>query len=126
MGLLDGNAIADLFGDALESIYGDGQLIRVTKQRGPGGVMINVRATPVAIKVQVDRCDEEMRSQSGYTAQDVKLLVLQSGIAGPAPTSDDIIVARGEQWSMKSIGEDPARAYWRGRGVKRNPPPIEG
>lgn len=119
MGLLDTNALQSIFGAALSPVYGDGQLIRVTMQRGSGGVMLPTEASPVSIKVQVDRCTEAMRQAPGYTADNVRLLILQSGISGAKPTSDDIIVARGERWKIYEIYEDPAKAYWGGRGVKQ-------
>lgn len=118
-GLLDTGAIRSLFGSVLKGVYGDGQLIRVTKVRQPGGTFKNVEAAPVAIKVQVDRCTEAMRQREGYTSTDVKLLILQDGVTGPTPTSDDIIVARNERWKVYEIEEDPAQSYWGGRGVRQ-------
>lgn len=118
-GLLDTGVIRSIMGRALAGIYGDGQLIRVAQVRQPGGVYLPVPQLPVAIKVQVDRCTEAMRQAEGYTAQDVRLLVLQEGVPGPAPTSDDIIVARGERWKIYEVYEDPAQSYWGGRGVKQ-------
>lgn len=118
-GLLDTGAIRSIMGRALAGIYGDGQLIRVVQVRQPGGVYLPVPQPPVTIKVQVDRCTEAMRQAEGYTAQDVRLLVLQEGVPGPAPTSDDIIVARGERWKIYEVYEDPAQSYWGGRGVKQ-------
>lgn len=121
MGLLDSDALKHLFGNVFAGLYGSGRLIRVTKVRGPGGVMLNQYQQPVPIKVQVDRCDEEMRRQEGYTSSNVKLLVLQSGVSSPAPTTDDVIEAKGARWNMFAVGEDPASTYWRGRGVKQSP-----
>lgn len=118
MSLLDTRALQTLFGQVFAPLYGSGRLIRVAKIRGQGGVMLNEYLPPESIKVQVDRCDEEMRSQSGYTANNVKLLVLQAGISSPMPTTNDIIEAKGRRWNMFAIGEDPASTYWRGRGVE--------
>lgn len=126
MGLLDSNALQDLFGTVFSDLYGSGRLIRVTKVRGTGGVLRNQYQQPVPIKVQIDRCDEAMRRQSGFTDQDVKLLVLQAGVGGEAPTTDDVIEAGGRRWSMFAVGEDPARSYWRGRGVRQSPGPENG
>lgn len=124
MALLDSDALQNLFGTVFSGLYGSGRLIRVTKVRGAGGVLLNRYEPPVAIKVQVDRCDEAMRKQSGFTDTDVKLLVLQAGISSPAPTTDDVIEAKGERWNMYAVGEDPARAYWRGRGVRQSSDPV--
>lgn len=117
-GLLDSNVLQGIFGSVLSSIYGDGQLIRVTMVRQPGGTSIPVEQPPVAIKVQVDACTEAMRQQPGYTDTDVRLLILQSGIAGPKPTTDDIVIAQGERRKLFGITEDPARAYWEMRGIR--------
>ncbi len=117
-GLLDTDDIQQLFGDVLSDIYGDGQLITVTMVRGPGGVQVP-QETSVPCKVQVDRCDEAMRQSAGYTAEDVKLLVLQAGIA-IVPDSDSIVVARGQRWKAKSVRSDPASSYWIIHGTKDN------
>lgn len=126
MGLLDSDALKNLFGTVFSGLYGTGRLIRVTKVRGNGGVMLNRYEQPVPIKVQVDRCDEEMRRQSGFTSDNVKLLVLQAGVSSPAPTTDDVIEAKGARWNMFAVGEDPASTYWRGRGVKQSPTSRDG
>lgn len=117
-GLLDTDDIQQLFGDVFSDIYGDGELITVTMVRGPGGVQIP-QETPVPCKVQVDRCDEAMRQSAGYTAEDVKLLVLKAGIA-VVPDSDSIVVARGQRWKAKSVRSDPASSYWIIHGTKDN------
>lgn len=120
MSLLDSNFIRNRFGSVLSSIYGMGRLIRVTKVRGPGGVQINQYQQPVSVRVQTDRCDEAMRQQPGYTADNSKLLILQAGVGGPMLTTDDIIEHRGKRWSVYECGEDPAQSYWRGRGVMQS------
>lgn len=117
-GLLDTDALQGIFGSVLSAIYGDGQLIRVTMERQPGGVVIPVEQPLVPIKVQVDACTEAMRQQSGYTDTDVRLLILQSGVSGAKPTTDDIVIAKGQRWKLYGITEDPARAYWEMRGIR--------
>jgi len=117
-GLLDTDALQGIFGSVLSVIYGDGQLIRVTMERQPGGVVIPVEEPPVPIKVQVDACTEAMRQQPGYTDTDVRLLILQSGVSGAKPTTDDIVIAKGQRWKLYGITEDPARAYWEMRGIR--------
>ncbi|HWK65395.1 MAG TPA: hypothetical protein VNS34_10665 [Rhizobiaceae bacterium] len=123
-GLLDTDALQGIFGSVLSSIYGDGQLIRVTMDRQPGGSGIPVEQPPVPIKVQVDACTEAMRQQAGYTDKDVRLLVLQAAVDGPELTTDDIVMARdfrsGEmrRWKLFGITQDPARAYWEMRGIR--------
>jgi len=112
MGLLDTNAIQALMGAAFAPILGTGQLIRIDMVRQSGGVILPTEQDPVAISVQVDRCDEAMRQSPGYTAEDVKLIILQAGITGRDPNSDDVIVARGQRWKAKSVRTDPAQSHW--------------
>ncbi|WMT90152.1 hypothetical protein [Pelagibacterium sp. H642] len=111
-GLLDTNALKDITGAAFAPVLGTGQLIRIDMVRQPGGVIIPTEQPPVAISVQVDRCDEAMRQSPGYTEQDVKLIILQSGVTGREPNSDDVVVARGERWKCKSVRSDPAQSHW--------------
>lgn len=120
MGLLNSDAIKNKFGRVFSAIYADGQLIRVTKERIEGGSFVNKEQPPVPIKLQKDKCSEAMRQANGYTAEDVKLLILQAGISGPVPNSDDIIIDnKGERWKIYEVYEDPANSYWGGRGVKQ-------
>ena len=112
MGLLDTDALKNIMGAAFAPVLGSGQLIRVDKVRQPGGVELPVEQMPVTISVQIDRCDEAMRQAPGYSAEDVKLIVLQAGITGREPNSDDVIVARAQRWKAKSVRTDPARSHW--------------
>lgn len=118
-GLLDSDDIQQLFGDVFSDIYGDGELIRVDMVRGPGGVMTPTEQPPVPVKVQTDRCDHAMRDAPGYSDTDVKLLILQSGVSGRKPNTDDIVVARGQRWKISGVTEDPARSYWSMRGIRQ-------
>lgn len=112
MALLDTDALKNIMGAAFAPILGTGQLIRISMQRQPGGVFLPVEDAPVPISCQVDRCDEAMRQSPNYTAEDVKLIILQAGIAGREPNSDDVIVARGQRWKAKSVRSDPAQSHW--------------
>lgn len=122
MNLLDTSAIRDIFGATLGAIYGDGQLIRVDMVQQPNHSLLPVEQAPVAIKVQVDRADEAMRAAPGYTETDVKLLILQSGISGREPNSDDIVVAQGQRWKLAGVQQDPARSHWTARGIRQATP----
>jgi len=112
MGLLDGDYLKNIMGAAFAPILGAGQLIRVDMVRRPGGTVRPVEASAVPISVQVDRADEAMRQAPGYTATDVKLIVLQAGIAGRAPNTNDVIVAQGQRWKSMGVRSDPARTHW--------------
>jgi len=113
MTLLDTDALKNIMGAAFAPILGTGELIRINMVEQPsGGIRLPVEDAPVAISVQVDRCDEAMRQSPGYTAEDVKLIILQAGITGREPNSDDVIVARGQRWKAKSVRTDPASSHW--------------
>lgn len=117
-GLLDTDAIQKIFGSALAGIYGDGELITVTMVRGPGGVQ-TPQETSVPCKVQVDNCDEAMRSAEGYSDTDVKLIILQDGMTGSEPDGDSIVIAQGKRWKVSGVRSDPARAAWVMRGIRQ-------
>lgn len=112
MGLLDTDALKNIMGAAFAPVLGSGQLIRVDMVRQPGGIIVPTEQAPVSVSVQIDRCDEAMRQSPGYTAEDVKLIVLQAGLTGREPNSDDVIVARSQRWKAKSVRTDPARSHW--------------
>ena len=112
MTLLDTDAIKNIMGAAFAPIMGTGQLIRIDLVRQTGGTYLPVEQPPVALSVQIDRCDEAMRQSPGYTAEDVKLIVLQAGVEGRAPKTDDVIEARGERWKAVSVRTDPASSHW--------------
>lgn len=118
MGLLDTNQLQKAFGSAFKSIYGSGQLIRITMQRQPEGTIVPTEQSPVPIKVQVDQMTEAMRRQEGASDRDVRILVLQDGLTGPALTSDDVVIAQGVRWKLFGLTQDPARAYYEARGVR--------
>lgn len=119
MSLLDGDDIRALFGDVFTDIFGDGSLIRVDMVRQPGGVVLPVEDAPVAISVQVDRADEAMRQAAGYTDTDVKLIILQAGVTGRMPNSDDIVIAQGQRWKVSGVRQDPARSHWIMCGIRQ-------
>lgn len=119
MNLLDGDDIRALFGDVFADIFGGCFLIRVEMMRQPGGTLRPVEETPVPIKVQIDRADEAMRKSAGYTDTDVKLIILQAGVAGRQPNSDDIVIAQGQRWKVSGVRQDPARSHWIMRGIRQ-------
>ncbi|MHC5307513.1 hypothetical protein [Bartonella sp. LJL80] len=120
MSLLSNGSIKALFSSVLSSIYEDGQLIRSTMVRDPKtGSMRPVKQPPVTIKVQIDECTEAMRQQAGYTDTDVRMIILQQGIEGEKPNSDDLIVAGGQNWKVYGVTEDPAHSYWQMRAVRQ-------
>ena len=111
MSLLDTDAIKNIMGAAFTPIFGTGELIRVNMV-WQSGVGLPVEDAPVAVSVQTDRCDEAMRQSPGYTVEDSKLIILQAGITGREPNTDDVIVARGQRWKVKSVRSDAAQSHW--------------
>lgn len=123
-GLLDTDFIRDIFGAAFEDIYGDGELIRVDMVRQESGTITPQLSAAVPIKVQVDICTEAMRAQAGYSDTDVRLLILQSGIAGRDLNNDDMVRAKDRAgvlrtWKVFGVTQDPARSYWEARGIRK-------
>lgn len=118
MSMLDTDILQSTLGQAFAAVFGAGELIRVVMERQPGGIYLPVEQPPVPIRVQVDTVTEAMRQAAGYSAEDVRLLILQHGLTGPAPTTDDIVVAQGVRWRLSGIGQDPARSYFEMRATR--------
>ena len=102
--------ISALFGDVFGSFYEDGTLTRHDLVHdGQGGGSSVPTATPV--KVQVDACTDAMRQQAGYTSADVRLLVMQDGVALVVDT-DCRVTVDGTEYIVAWVQQDPARSYW--------------
>lgn len=113
MGLLDG-ALQAVFGGAFGPLFLDGTLHAAsTVPDGEGG--FTTAFTDHAIKGMVDTYTDEYRARNGIPETDVKLIVLQFGVAG-IPTLDGQITLRGARYSIQAIGQDPAQAAWTIRG----------
>lgn len=114
MALLDGD-ISALFGSVFSGIYLDGTLTRVTLvDDGEGGYT----QTPIdnPCKVQIDACTERQKLELGYSAHDVRLLVLQAGLS--EIRNGDIVTVRGVGYTVgPTITMDPAASYWEARGI---------
>lgn len=116
MSLLDAE-IQSLFGDVFGAIYLDGTLTRVTLvDDGFGGLTENSATEP--IKVQRDACTENQRLEQGYSASDVRLLILQSGV-DLLDTNCRVTVLGVTYQLGPIISQDPARSYFEARGVVR-------
>lgn len=117
MSLLDGE-IATLFGEVFGAIYLDGTHSRVTRTEDPASAgNIIETASSQACRVQVDACTERQKLEQGYSARDVRLLVLQSGLDG-AVRNGDRITTKGKTWiAGPTVTEDPASSYWEIRGI---------
>lgn len=109
MGLLDGD-LAALFSQTLSPFYLDATLHRSTiTQDGQGG---GTRTTVnEAVKAQLEAATEAMRQAQGFTAVDVRILVLAQGVE--RPTTDNQITVAGVRYAiLPPVGRDPAGAYW--------------
>lgn len=124
MGLLDGD-IAALFGGAFGQFYLDGTLIRTgISHDGQGGGSATDGA-PQPCKLQIDGCSDRQQGQDGYTAKDVSIIVLQSGITGGDINENTIITPAtglyaGTQFQVRTpIDRDPANSYWQFRATPK-------
>lgn len=115
--LLNGG-LQGVFAGAFGSIYLPGTLWRVRRTEGAGGTFTET-PIPTPCRVQVDSATEAMRGDAGYSDRDVSILILQGGLVGPAPTTDDQVTAKGVRWALASVIEDPASTYWLCRATPR-------
>lgn len=113
MGLLDGG-IAAAFSAAFSGFYLDASLYRpsaTTDDGAGGGRDADAYAAPEAVKAQLEAATEAMRQVEGYSALDVRILVLAHGVA--RPTTHCQIIVQGQRYAiMPPVGRDPAGAYW--------------
>lgn len=116
MGLLTGGGAAVL-NSVFASIYPTGTLVRRTITEDAGGSQ-TITETTVAIKVQTDGVTEAMRTASGYTDTDVRLIVLTSGLGGDITTDDVIVDGRGDAWAVTMPSLDTCGSHWEVRGQR--------
>lgn len=110
MGALDGG-IRAVFGQAFGSLYLPATLIRVTlTEDGMGGYLPPVTES-IPARGQLDNADKTMRETPGFVETDMKIILLQSGLA-VTPTTDDEIIIRGITWQIFRIRRDPADSQW--------------
>ena len=112
--MLSTDRIQSIFGSVLLNIYEDGTLQSVTQNpvRDPNtGTFPSVLGTPEACKLQRDKCTNRQREEVGYSSEDVRFLILQSGLV-VTPNTDSRVSYRGFNYRVMSVDQDPARAYW--------------
>jgi hypothetical protein len=61
---------------------------------------------------------ERMRAAQGYAETDQRIFILAASLA-TTPTSDDEIELGGRRWGIASVDQDPGKAYWDVRGMRR-------
>lgn len=117
MSLLDGD-IAELFHGVFAGIYQDGVLTTMTRSEDPASAG-NIISTPSSqpCSVQVDACTERQRLEAGYSAEDVRLLILSRSIIGPVKNGDRVTVWD-VSWTVgPTVASDPALSYYECRGT---------
>lgn len=116
MGLLDGGG-ASILNGVFGSIYPAGSLVRILITEDAGGSQTESSVT-IPIKVQTDGVTEAMRTASGYTDTDVRLIVLTAGLNGAITTDDEIIDGRGERWKVTLPSLDTCGSHYEIRGQR--------
>lgn len=111
MALLDGD-LAAMFGTAFSGFYLDASLHRkiAAADNGAGGGSGSGFADPEAVKAQLDAATQAMRAADSYVDTDMRIIVLASGV--DPITADDEITVGAVRWSIASVAQDPAGAYY--------------
>lgn len=115
MGLLNGG-IKNIFGAAFAGLYLPATLYRASASFDEGGSKAVVYAE-APCKAQVDEVTWSMRQEAGYTAGDVRIIILAATLTGAEPADDDQITVEGyARYSLASVTRDPAGSHWIARG----------
>lgn len=110
MGLLDGGGAA-LMSAVFSGVYLDGSLYReqIVDDGEGGGTIGFGDAEP--IKLQMEAATEAMRQAEGYTAEDVRFLVLAQGVTRPLTSAQ--LGFDGTRYAIVGpVGRDPCGACW--------------
>ena len=120
MGILDG-ALASLFSSAFSGLYLDG-----TAHHGTGAPIYDAgRITgytdsgDLAVKVQTDRANWNIRRDPDYVAGDVLLIILAitpSGEEITLTTDHQVTDGYGDRYRIETTERDAARSHWLCRG----------
>jgi len=112
MGLFDTTHIQATVYSALSPLYSDATIELWKSERNPdSNTMGKVFDYEAACKVQKDACTQAQRREVGYSATDVRFLILQYGLALEI-NDDSRLVFKDETYSIQSVSEDPPRSYW--------------
>jgi hypothetical protein len=121
-GLLDGG-LASAFAAAFGATFLDALLYRPPApftddgMGGGSGGQGGFVDPPEAVKAQLDQATTAMQASDDFVDSDQRILVLASGVE-PITTDCEISVA-GVRWSIASVTQDPAKAYYELRGRKK-------
>ncbi len=96
--------------------YFAARIITSTGEVRDAGGSITTPGTPVyrTCQAQIDACTEAMRAADGYSAKDVRVLVLAATLAGEIDTDAYIEMLAGPDagvYSIQTVGHDPMTAY---------------
>ena len=119
MGLLDGDLKA-VFGSVFGPLLLDGTLTPVSMGYDDGGDRVEVKGTPVAVKLMREDYSAHTRAVANIPATDVRLIILQEGI-GITPTVDDRVTLGSDTYDIVKIAQDPANAAWTMQARLRKP-----
>lgn len=108
--------IQSLFGSVFGSFYLSGTLVQSTYTYDEGGSIIASDDTTQPVKVQQDAVTEAMRATGGYSQNDKRFIILQSGVTGRLD-GDCKLIFEGVTYMLRSPEQDPARSYWAVRAV---------
>lgn len=110
MGFLDGGG-ASLFNSIFSGLYLSGTLYRPNDTpNGAGGGTIGWHDGE-AVKLQQESATEAMRQTQGYTALDVRFLMLAQGV--DRPDTDCQLGFGGTRYAIVGpVGRDPCGAYY--------------
>lgn len=123
MGLLDGGLKA-VFGKAFAPIFIGGAIYVPELTRDLGDDITPVWGDGVPCKLAILECNQTMRQAPNYTIEDVRIIILQSGV-DLTLTTDCHVLARGTRYKLNSpLTQDPAQATWEARGTPIQPVPT--
>lgn len=110
--MLTNGDIRDLFGDVLGGIYTPGTLVTYVRSgtRDQNGEFPKT-PTSTSVLAQRDRCTQKQMTQAGYSGKDVRLMVLQSGVA-VVPDTDSEVLFLSERFAVMDVDQDPCGVYW--------------
>lgn len=104
----------DVLTDALETFYLPAtlEIWETSGERNTTtGTFDKICIAKVDCLLQRDECSEAQRADAGYESRDVRLLVLQRGLAR-RPDTDSRIWLDGTGYAVMSLAEDAARTYF--------------
>lgn len=111
--------VAAAFGAILGPVYPVGSLGRSGWSDDSNG-SVSRKPTQTPISVQTDRLTYAMTTADGFTASDVRLIILSvrpdNGEPVPTPQDDDTVTVDGKTYRLDLVAGDAAGSHWEARG----------